>query len=222
MSDHERDELIEILRAANPVRDADVPAASLARIRARGREIMAATDAITTQVTRQSRGRRRPVAIGLSVVATGALALALLAGHLPAGTSAGPDVAAVDGGAAGGAAGAAAGGLVGDGTALECADSYSIGALGSRTFAFDGTVTAMSDDRVTFAVNEAFRGVSGPSVTLGTPAVADGAVTLAGGQVIVPGGRYLVSGDGTWVWACGFTQPFDPKVAEAWRAALAH
>jgi hypothetical protein len=154
----------------------------------------------------------RPFVVRTGLVILGAVTLivALLAARAPASTPSGVD-------AAGGAGGAAAGG---SGSSLACAERYSTTALGARGFAFDGTVTSLGDDGVTFAINEAFRGVAGPSVVLGAPPVSDGVITLVDGPSLEQGGRYLVSGDDLSVWACGFTQPYDEALAATWRTAL--
>lgn len=106
-----------------------------------------------------------------------------------------------------------------DGTAA-CVDPYSLEALGGRDFAFDGTVTAIDGSKVTFAVNAAFRGVTGATVTLDAPGMTGTAITSADGPNLAVGERYLVAGDDTFAWACGYTQSYDPGLAAEWSSAL--
>ena len=84
---------------------------------------------------------------------------------------------------------------------------------------FDGTVTAIDGDQVTFAVNAAWKGVDG-SVTLTEPSTG---VALVG---LVPdfevGGRYLVTAAGSNINACGYTLEFDTATAAIWAAAFAN
>ena len=56
------------------------------------------------------------------------------------------------------------GGAAGGGAAGMCL-AFSLDELAMRDFAFDGTVTAVDGDQVTFTVNEAFIGDECPSVT---------------------------------------------------------
>lgn len=109
----------------------------------------------------------------------------------------------------------------GGGMAL-CVEMYDLDTLSNRQHAFDGTVKAVDGDKVTFIVNEAYRGVDGAEVTL-EGAGTIGGVTSVGGDVatsLEPGTRLLVAGDDGFAWACGFTQPYDPAVAAEWKNAL--
>lgn len=101
----------------------------------------------------------------------------------------------------------------------SCVETYSLDALENRDFAFEGTVTAIEGDAVTFAVKEAFAGDVSDTVTLTATGMTGTAVTSAGGPSLVEAQRYLVAGDGSFAWACGFTQPYDPAVAGDWREA---
>jgi hypothetical protein len=181
---------LEALRAVNPVDDNQLPSASLARIRARVQE-----DVMTTGAT----GRRVPrlLATGIGVAAVGVLALIALLG--------GRD----------NAAGTPPGSSIGPGSAA-CVEQYSTATLANRTIAFDGTVSAIAGDRVTFAVNHAYRGVTGTTVTLDATGMTGTTVTSAGGPNLTMGERYLVAGEATFVWSCGFTQPYEPDVAVTW------
>ncbi|OGO56316.1 MAG: hypothetical protein A2V85_10730 [Chloroflexi bacterium RBG_16_72_14] len=143
-------------------------------------------------------GRRR---LGLAAIAAGAaIALAVVVGQ-PAAEPANPSPSPGTGSA-------------------SCVESYSLATLANRSFAFDGTVTVIDGDSVTFTVNEAYRGVSGDAVTLQAPGMTGTTITSAGGPVLVSGERYLVAGDATFAWACGFTQRWDAAVAAEWSGAL--
>lgn len=102
----------------------------------------------------------------------------------------------------------------------SCVETYSADTLANRDFAFDGTVTAIDGDSATFTVNEAFRGDLGESITLDAPGMTGTSVTSAGGPSLAQGEQYLVAGDDRFVWACGFTQPYDEAVAAEWAAAM--
>ena len=196
---------LDVLRAANPVRDDELPSASLARIRARVSE-----DVMTTKTM----GRAKPArlaGLGIGVAAAAALALVLLMG----GRGAAPGVApGSPDGTPGGVA--ASNGPI----SASCVEQYSAESLAKRDFAFDGTVTAISGDKATFAVNRGFRGVSGETVTLDAPGMTGTSITSAGGPGLNVGDRYLVAGDSTFVWACGFTQPYAEALAAEWAATL--
>ena len=98
----------------------------------------------------------------------------------------------------------------------SCVETYSPETLANRDFAFDGTVTAINGDGVTFAVTERFIGSGGDEVTLTATGMTGTSITTAGGPNLAEGVRYLVAGDDTFVWACGFTQPYDADVAADW------
>ena len=102
----------------------------------------------------------------------------------------------------------------------SCVEQYTTATLANRDFAFDGTVTEISGEKVTFTVGTAFAGTDGESVTLDAPGMTGTAITSAGGPNLPVGERYLVAGDDTFVWACGFTQGYDAGVAAEWEAAL--
>ena len=108
-------------------------------------------------------------------------------------------------------------------TSGSCVELYDLDTLGNREFAFDGTVKEVRSDRAEFTVNEWYRGGQGDEVSKGgatgssglTPEEEYPRVGLA------PGERFLVAGDGDFVWACGFTQPYTPQLAEDWKRVLA-
>jgi hypothetical protein len=83
---------------------------------------------------------------------------------------------------------------------------------------FDGTVTAVDGDRVTFDVNAGWKGADG-SITLTAP---DADVALVGPLPdFEVGGRYLVTAYGSTINACGYTLAYDADTAAAWAAAFA-
>jgi hypothetical protein len=82
-------------------------------------------------------------------------------------------------------------------------------------------VSAISGEQVTFTIGKAFHGTSGGTITLDAPGMTGTAITSAGGPNLSVGQRYLVAGDDHFVWACGYTQPYDATVAAEWLAALA-
>jgi hypothetical protein len=102
----------------------------------------------------------------------------------------------------------------------SCVETYSLEALANRDFAFDGTVTAIDADDVTFATNEVYAGDFDGSATLTATGMTGTSITSAGGATLSVGDRYLVAGDDQFVWSCGFTQPYDAAVAADWAEAL--
>ena len=194
----DRDPLDE-LRRANPV-DADrLPSASLARVRARVQE------AVNVEEQRKNPPagvRRRLPAWAAGLGATGLAAVVVAAivigrGGTPIATPS-PST--------------------GPGSAM-CVEQYSLDTLKHRGFAFDGTVTSISGDEVTFSVGERYLGSGGALVTLSATGMTGTTITSAGGPNLALGERYLVAGDDHFVWACGFTQPYDAGVAAQWKQA---
>jgi hypothetical protein len=149
-------------------------------------------------------GRRRPQRWVLGAGAATAavvLAIAVVAGGRPVPPGVSPSPTA------------------GTGTA-SCVESYSLATLADRAFAFDGTVSAIAGEKVTFTVNAPYRGVAGTTVTLEAPGMTGTAITSADGPTFAIGERYLVAGDASFAWGCGFTQPWDAAVAADWGRAL--
>jgi len=133
------------------------------------------------------------------------------------------------------------GDAVGGGAAQECAEDYSPAAVAGRSFAFDGTVTAIGpagSNRsgvasplagVTFRVNEWFHGGAGQTVTVDMDAPPSGS---GRSDASVPaygiGTRLLVSGEPRWggppldaaiAWGCGFTRDYTAQTAAEWADA---
>ena len=188
---------IDELRRANPVLAEEVPSASLARVRAR------VLEETMTDIDAERSPRRfkvaRPLALG-AAAATAAMLLVAVVGR-PASLPAGPSPST--------------GPIIG-----HCVETYSMETLRGRSFAFDGTLISVEPDRGTFAVNEAFHGVDVAEITLAAPGMTGTSITSGSGPTLTVGQRYLVAGDDQFVWACGFTQPYDPDVAADWAEAF--
>lgn len=103
----------------------------------------------------------------------------------------------------------------------SCIESYDLATLTHREVAFDGTVTKIEGTQVTFSVIAWFKGGSQPSVTLDGNGMTGSVITSAGGPTFTVGQRFLVAGDGGFAWSCGFTQAYQPIVAEQWRTTFA-
>lgn len=203
----ERDPLDE-LRRADPMSPERVPTASLARVTARVLEDVA--DA-TVRERRRWFANLRFVAGGVAV----ALVLVAVVLWMPRGRS--PGIAALPSPSQPIAAAPTA--TLGLGAAT-CVELYSLPTLAHRGLAFDGTVTAVIGEEVTFHVNVAYRGVTSQSVTLTATGMTSGAITIGGGPKLSVGDRYLVAGEDHFAWGCGFTQPYDPSLAAAWAATF--
>lgn len=185
---------IDELRQANPVDRSQLPASSRTRIWDRIEE------ARMSEKTRSGIPRWAVALSGLAVVVVAVVAVQL--GGVPA-----PEPGPTDGGGGGGAIG-------------MCIQ-FTTEELQARDFAFDGTVTALDGDQATFAVNTAFWGVEGSSLTLtaGIGMTSEDGIALDGGPLLVVGNRYLVSGDDVFAWSCGFSQVYDAGTAAEWAAA---
>ena len=182
------------LRAADPMRGSELASDSQARVWARVQEV---TFMATTSPTEE---RRRNWVVGIGAAAIAAF---MLVAFVRAPSSQTPSQDPVGGAAGGGAAG-------------MCL-AFSLDELAARDFAFDGTVTAVDGDQVTFTVNQSFIGDASGSVTLTAPDTSQ--TSLEGGVPLEVGERYLVSGDDGIVWGCGFTQAYDESTAAEWASA---
>jgi hypothetical protein len=197
---------IDRLRAADPIRADDLPDASLARVSARVQEHIV-TDHRRTPILPPTRG---PLAVFGGLAIAGALALAIALGSgigSPAAAPSGGPIAANPTPTENPAAGGVASCLVYDPANLPTFD-----------IVFDGTVTAIEGDQITFDVNEGWKGAEG-SVRLTAPQV-DVALTGPLPDFTV-GGRYLVTASGSTINACGYTLDYDADSAAAWAAAFA-
>lgn len=192
------------LRAANPVGADDVPDASLARVSARIQEQIM-TDVEHSPTVKRA---RRPFALLGGLGLAGALAIAIALGSGLA-----PQQPRVIGNVPTPSSDPAAGG------GMASCIMYDPAILPTFDIVFDGTVTAIDGDQVTFNVNAPWKGVDG-SVTLTEPSTG---VALVGP---VPdfevGGRYLVTAAGSNINACGYTLEFDTATAAIWAAAFAN
>jgi hypothetical protein len=180
----------------------DVPEASLARVSARIQEhIMTDVQRIPTD-----KHSRRPIALlgGLGLAGTLALAIVLGSGfgqQQPGSIGSVPTPSSDPPG----------------GVGMASCLMYDPAILPTFDIVFDGSVTAIDGDQVTFSVNAAWKGVDS-SVTLTSPSTS---VALVGP---VPdfevGGRYLVTAAGSNINACGYTLEFDAETAATWAAAF--
>ena len=181
---------LDELRHADPARSSRPPSESKARVWARIEE--------ATMDTTSQRTRPAPWVLGIGGLAVAAVAaVALLVS-----STGSPSPNETPGGGIG-----------------SCVETYSSDTLANRDFAFDGTVTAIDGDSVTFTVNEVSKGDLGESITLQAPGMTGTSVTSAGGLSLTQGDRYLAAGDDQFVWACGFTQPYDEAMAAEWAEA---
>jgi hypothetical protein len=197
---------IDRLRAADPVRPDDVPDASLARVSARVQEHIMSDKQFDPDV-RQPRG---PLVWVGGIALAGALVLAVALGsgfNLGGAQSPGPIGAGPSPSEDPAAGGGAASCLVYDPANLPTIDVV-----------FDGTVSAIEGDQVTFDVNTGWKGAEG-SVTLTVPEVN---VAISGPLPdFAVGERYLVTAYGSTINACGYTIDYDPDTAADWAAAFA-
>ena len=141
---------IDRLRAADPIHADEVPDASLARVSARIQEHIV-TD---IQQTSTAAPGRRPFALIGALAAAGALALAIAIGSglgpkAPAGGPIAANPTPSENPAAGGG--------------MASCLMYDPANLPTFDVVFDGTVTAVNGDQVTFDVNNGWKGVDGRS-----------------------------------------------------------
>jgi len=195
---------IDRLRAADQIHADDVPDASLARVSARVQEH------IMSDLRDPSRlpPTRGPLAVIGGLAIAGAIALAIAVGSglgTPAPTG-GPIAANPTPSENPAAGGGMASCLMYDTAILPTFDKV-----------FDGTVTAIDGDQVTFQVNTGWKDAEG-SVTLTAPVVD---IALVGPlPEFKVGGRYLVTTAGSNINACGFTLDYDAATAATWAAAF--
>ena len=196
---------IDRLRAADPNRADDVSSASLARVSARVQEHIM-TDIQHTSTTTPN---RRPLALfgGLALAGAFALAIAVSSGFGLGSQAAGP-IGAIPTPTENPAAG---------GGVASCL-AYDPASLPTFDVVFDGTVTAVDGDQITFDVSTGWKGAEG-TVTLTAP-VTDPALVGPMPDFEV-GGRYLVSAAGSTINACNYTLDYDAATAATWAAAFA-
>jgi hypothetical protein len=195
---------VDRLRAANPIRADDVPDASLARVSARIQEHIM-TDVQKSPAVPRSRG---PLALVGGFALVGALALAVGFGSGFGVQKPGP-IAAVP---------TPTTDTPGGGGGMASCLMYDPALLPTFDIVFDGTVTAIEGDQVTFQVGTGWKGVDG-SLTLTVPGTS---VALTGPMPdFEVGGRYLVTAAGGTINGCGYTLAFDADTAATWAAAFA-
>jgi hypothetical protein len=196
---------IELLGRSNPVDAHELPSASLARIRARVQEKVM-TD--NQPEARHDLPRRR---LRWTIGVAGMTAVAAIA-LLVFGPRAGAPVPSPSDGGIGGRPGA------GGGTAM-CI-RFDLDLLAQQQFAFDGTVTAIDGESVTFDVANWYRGSGESSVTLKEVGLGGG-VSMEGILVdFEVGTRYLVSGADGVITGCGYTQEWDAAAAADWASTF--
>jgi hypothetical protein len=123
-------------------------------------------------------------------------------------------------------AGADASWLTGNGTTQgSCVEQFSVDALASRSWAFDGTITEVVPAKdlesgapedivtsVTFRVDRWYKGGSGDTVTVKTYNIPGVQASNEGPDPSV-GARILASGEDDYIWGCGFSKPFSEENA---------
>ena len=167
-------------------------------------------------------GLRRPPRRFLLVVAAVVAAVVVLGGCAASGEPGSADKPAPGVAATEPAPGSSAGPVSPGGAAMaSCVEMYDLKSLAERDLAFAGTVERVDGDNVTFAVSEWYRGGENGRVTLAGAGGISGLTSAGPATTVEPGTRLLVAGDGGFAWSCGFTQPYDPAVAQQWQQATA-
>jgi hypothetical protein len=208
------DDDLAALRDADPVDHASLPSPTDTAAAALFERIaMTDTDADTDTHTAPPPGRSAPrrawLAAAAALVVVGGVAVALTrdSGESPAPGRAATPTTETDG-------------AITPGGAASCVELYDLTTLTHREIALDATITEVTGDQLTVAVNRWYRGGESDELTLDGASTLGG-ITSAGSPVsLAPGTRLLIAGDGGFAWGCGFTQPYDPAVAEAWEDAI--
>ena len=163
------------------------------------------------QHTSTSAPSRRPIAIFGGLALAGAFALAIAFGSGLGVQSPGPIAAAPT------PSESPTQEPIGGGGMAMCI-VYDPATLPTYETVFDGTVTSIDGDQVTFDVNTGWKGADG-SVTLTAP---DTDVALLGAMPkFEVGGRYLVTAFESTVNGCGYTLDYEADTAATWAAAFA-
>ena len=217
MSDDRSSDELAQLRGADPVAASTLPSPHHPHARDLFATIIKGGSAQSGAAQTQRGGidaRRRLVLAAAAVVAAAIVGgVALLGG---AGDPRDSDIVGADP-----TAEATTGAISPGGTSLgSCVEVYDLQTLAQRETAFDGTVAQVAGDKVTFTVNEWYRGGEDGEITLAGASALNGITSAGPGATLEPGTRLLVAGDGGFAWSCGFTQPYDPAVAREWKSAL--
>jgi hypothetical protein len=110
------------------------------------------------------------------------------------------------------------------GDAFASCLAFSLDVLAQQPVAFDGTVTAIDGQEVTFDVERWYRGGDGDTAVTRSSGLVSGAPELNGGVGFEEGGRYLVSGDrdGDAIVPaiCGLTVEHSDGMADDWERAF--
>ncbi|HVT75909.1 MAG TPA: hypothetical protein VHD87_02680 [Acidimicrobiales bacterium] len=207
------DDELDALRAADPVDPASVPSADSPEARVLYERITM-TQPSGADVVAQARRRNRIIAaVATAIVVLGGASIALTRGDDD--TSPNTATATTRGGAI----------SPGGASMGSCVETYDLTTLTHRETAFDGTVERVAGDKVTFKVNEWYRGAASGAesseVTLSGASTLGGQTSAGGAVSIDPGTRLLVAGDGGFAWSCGFTQPYSPTLARQWKDTIA-
>lgn len=130
--------------------------------------------------------------------------------------------------------------VVGGGAvAGSCVETYSPEHLKNRQIAFDGVVKQISSTKVSpegapegetetrsevlFTVNHWFKGGTKAEQRVASSVpIGQGVVSSVDSPDIKEGKRYLVSGDGGFMWSCGFTRDYSASDAAIWTEAFDH
>lgn len=203
---------IEMLRAANPVDPDDLPSASLARVTARIQEDLT----MDTPQGASPTPRRLGGLVAMLATAVAAIALvAVVAGPvgrpLPTQVAVVPTATPTEAPASIGPGG-------GPGMAMCLA--YELDILAVNDFGFDGTVVALDDSTISFALNATYKGIKDSTVSLPNPHPAGGPVELESGIDFAVGERYLVTGSDNVIWGCGYSRPYNAADAAEWADAF--
>ena len=113
--------------------------------------------------------------------------------------------------------------LGGDRSTASCL-AFSAETLAMFPVAFDGTVTEIDGDHVTFDVEHWYRGGEGDTVTATAPELVPNSAALVGGVGFEEGERYLVSADREsdriTPAVCGFTVTYSDETADVFAGAF--
>jgi len=106
----------------------------------------------------------------------------------------------------------------GEGDAMMSCLAFDPAFLAEMPVAFEGTATAVGDDRVTLEVDRWFKGGEANEVTLVAPA---GLEALIAGIDFQEGTSYLISATDGTVNYCGFSGEVAPELTAGFEAAFA-